>query len=144
MRSSLFVAVALVTVSAATAATAAAQTTTRPVEKMEHHAAASGWKELDTFHTLMAATWHPVSASNDFTVIRQKADSLTATSKRWAESKVPAPCDKKEIRDAIAAVVKGSEAVATLVAKKAPDAEVKTALHDLHEKFEVVEHGCHM
>lgn len=109
---------------------------------MEHHASASGWKELDLFHEVMAAAWHPAKM-NDLSVIRLQADSLTATAKRWAASKVPAACDKKELRDAIADVVKGSEAVAALVSKKAADADVKKALHDVHERFEVVEHGCH-
>jgi len=131
---------------AAIAAPASAQTPppAKPAPQMEHHSAASGWKELDAFHEVMAATWHPVSKSGDFSVVRAKADSLSATAKRWAASKVPTACDKKEIRDAIADVVKGSDAVAALVAKKAIDADVRKALHDLHERFEVVEHGCHM
>ncbi len=108
---------------------------------MEHHAAASGWKELDAFHELMAATWHPAK-SGDLKVIRAKADSLSASAKTWAASKVPAACDKKEIRDAIADVVTGTTKVANLVSNNGADADVKTALHDVHERFEVVEHGC--
>ena len=119
----------------------AAQATTPPAPKsMEHHGA-SGWKELDAFHELMAATWHPAKAG-DLKVIRAKADSLSASAKAWAASKVPTACDKKEIRDAMADVVTGSAKVAQLVADKGADADVRTALHDVHERFEVVEHGC--
>lgn len=126
----------------AVATPVAAQTTTKPAEKMEHHGS-SNWKELDAFHAVLAATWHPVSGSGDFTAIRAQSDSLAATAQRWASSKIPAGCDRKEIRDAIAAVVKGSGNVAALVARKATDSEVKTALGDVHTKFEVVEMGCH-
>jgi len=56
---------------------------------------------------------------------------------------VPAACDTKPIRDAIADVVAGSAKVAQLVAANASDADVRASLHDVHERFEVVEHGCH-
>jgi hypothetical protein len=108
----------------------------------DHHAASSGWKELDAFHTVMAATWHPASKSNDLKVIREKAPDLSQAAQKWAASKVPAGCDTKPIRDAIAAVVTGSKDVAALVAKQAPDADVKAALRDVHDRFEVVEQGC--
>jgi len=111
-------------------------------EAQEHHGS-SGWKELDAFHTLMAETWHAVAKSSDFTTIRAKADSLALAAKRWAESPVPKACDTAPVRSAIADVAKGSAEVAAMVARKAPDAEIRTALHDVHERFEVVEHGCH-
>lgn len=139
---SLAAAIGLVT--SAAALPLAAQSSGTPAPKtMEHHAAGSGWKELDAFHELMAATWHPAQ-SGDLKVIRAKADSLSASAKAWAASKAPAACDTKAIRDAITDVVAGSTKVAELVAKNGADADVRTALQDVHERFEVVEHGCHV
>jgi hypothetical protein len=103
----------------------------------------SGWKELDAFHTVMAATWHPVAKSKDLTVIREKAGALSEAAQAWSTSTAPKACDTKEIRDAIAAVVSQSKSVAQLVEKKASDADVTAALRDVHTKFEVVEKGCH-
>ena len=114
----------------------------KPKAEAAHHAMSSGWKELDAFHTLMAATWHPVSKSSDFTVIRAKAGALAEAAHVWATATVPTACDTKANRDAIAAVAKQSKDLAALVAAKGSDADVKTALHDVHERFEVVEHGC--
>jgi len=123
---------------------ASAQATSTAAPKaMDHHASSSGWKELDAFHEIMAATWHPAS-SNDLKPIRAKADSLSASAKRWAASTAPAGCDTKEIRDAITDVVTGSAKVSELVTKSADDGAVRAALHDVHERFEVVEHGCHV
>ncbi len=131
-----------VALAVATSSTTLGAQASPPASKgMEHHAS-SGWKELDAFHEIMAATWHP-SASNDLQPIRAKADSLSASAKRWAGSAVPAACDTKPIRDAIADVVAGSAKVAQLVAAKASDADVRASLHHVHERFEVVEHGCH-
>ena len=108
--------------------------------KAEHHTQ-SGWKELDAFHTLLAATWHP-AATNDLKPLRATADSLAGAAKTWGDSKVPPACDAKPIKDAIAEVASGSAKVAQLVQKNAADAELKSALHDVHERFEVVEKGC--
>ena len=106
-----------------------------------HHAARSGWKELDAYHDLMASTWHPAQ-KDDLKPARAKADSLSAAAKAWSESKAPAACDTKVIKDAIAEVVVGTTKVLHLVHGNAADAELKAAMHDVHEKFEVVEKGC--
>jgi hypothetical protein len=117
--------------------------TPKTMKMEDHHAAGSGWKELDAFHHVMADTWHPIVQSNDLKVIRAMAPELAKAAEAWSAAKVPAACDKKEIRDAIAAVVSKSKDVAQLVAKQASDADVKAALRDTHDRFEVVEHGCH-
>jgi hypothetical protein len=134
-------ALGLMTSAAALPLAAQAATTAPAPKSMEHHGASSGWKELDAFHELMAATWHPAK-SGDLKAIRAKADSLSASAKVWAASKVPSACDTKPIRDAIADVVAGSAKVAQMVANNGADADVRTALSDVHDRFEVVEHGC--
>jgi hypothetical protein len=111
------------------------------MEMADHHAS-SAWKELDAFHTLLAATWHPVAKSNDLKPIRAEATALSDAAQAWAASKAPASCDKKPIRDAIAAVAAGSKDIATMVSKQAPDSVVKSSLEALHTRFETVEEGC--
>lgn len=140
-RTSLFSILAAALTVAASSTSLAGQASPPAAKGMEHHAS-SGWKELDAFHEIMAAAWHP-ARSNDLKPIRAKADSLSASAKRWAASTVPAACDTKAIRDAIADVVAGSAKVAQLVTANASDADVRASLHDVHERFEVVEHGCH-
>src|SRR5690242_20124 len=95
-----------------------------PLAAQEHgdHHAMSGWKELDAFHALLAATWHPVG-SGDFKPIRDKADSLSLAAKAWGDSKVPAACDTDPLKSAIKDVVAGSAKVQQLVAKNASDAD---------------------
>jgi hypothetical protein len=112
----------------------------KPKEGAGHHAM-SGWKELDAYHELMAASWHPAK-KDDLKPARAKADSLAAAAQVWAKSTAPHGCDAKPVKDAMADVVAGSAKFAQLAAKGTPDAELKTALHDLHERFEVVEKGC--
>ena len=114
----------------------------KPMSGMEsHHASSSGWKELDQFHEILAATWHPVGMG-DFKPVKEKAAKLLEAAKAWGDSKVPAKCDKKPVRDAVASSVLNANAVADLVAKQAPDSSVKDAMKKLHDGFEAAEDNC--
>jgi hypothetical protein len=102
-----------------------------------------GWKELDAYHMLMMATWHPAKDKNDLAPIRAKATEMVASAKVVAASKAPASCGgKAEIVKAQAALPAETEKVAKLVAAKASDADLKAGLKALHDKFDVLEMGC--
>ena len=102
---------------------------------------ASGWKELDAFHGVMAAAWHP--ARNDsLAPARAMAGKLVEQAKLFAGSTAPKACDTPAIKAAVARLVPESEAVAALVARNAADAAIKAALKTVHDTFHVAEEGC--
>lgn len=112
--------------------------------KMDHNAMpATAWKELDAYHALMMATWHPAKDKNDLAPIRAKATEMVASAKVVAASKAPASCaTKPEVQKAQAGLPGETEKVAKLVAAKANDADIKAGLKALHDAFDVLEHGC--
>lgn len=102
---------------------------------------ASGWKELDAFHGVMAAAWHP--ARNDsLGPARATASKLVEQAKLFARSTAPKACDTPAIKAAVARLVPETEAVAALVARKAEDAALKAALKTVHDTFHVAEDNC--
>ena len=110
--------------------------------KMDHGAAkADGWKELDAYHMLMMATWHPAKDKNDLAPIRAKATEMVASAKLVAASKSPMACQKPEFLKAQAGLPAATEKVAAMVAAKAADADLKAGLRGLHDSFDVLE-GC--
>jgi hypothetical protein len=122
----------------------------KPAEAHAHHGAAqekeeehakSGWKELDVYHDVMSAAWHP--AKNDsLGPARSSATALVAAAKSWAKSTAPMGCQAPAVKSAIARLVPESEAVAALVARNADDATLKAALKTVHDTFHVAEEGC--
>ncbi|MCC6244386.1 MAG: hypothetical protein IT353_16205 [Gemmatimonadaceae bacterium] len=145
-RTALLAASALVVCSSAAAAQA---TTAKPMEhKMEHKMdeghAMSPWKELDGYHMLMMATWHPAKDKGDMAPTRAKIGEMVASAKVLAASKAPKGCDSPKLAVAAKALPVETQGVADLVAKKADDATLKAALKALHEKFDVLEEGCVM
>jgi len=110
--------------------------------KMDHGAAkAEGWKELDAYHMLMMATWHPAKDKNDLAPIRAKANEMVASAKLVAASKSPMACQKPELLKAQAGLPVETEKVAAMVAAKAADADLKAGLKGLHDRFDLLE-GC--
>lgn len=110
-----------------------------PAKEDDH--AKSGWKELDAYHDVMSAAWHP--AKNDsLAPARRSADALVAAAKAWAAATAPKGCEAPAVKTAIARLVPESEAVAALVARQADDATLKAALKTVHDTFHVAEDGC--
>jgi hypothetical protein len=46
------------------------------------------WKEMNAFHRVLGATWHPAS-KNDLVPLRVRAKELKAAADAWAASKAP-------------------------------------------------------
>ena len=112
------------------------------MEKEHATATATGWKELDAFHTLLAGTWHPVEKSKDFKPIRMQAADLADAAQALNAAKAPKQCDGKSVRDARAAISLGTRTLANQVVRKASDADVRKALQTIHTRFEGVEMKC--
>ncbi len=105
--------------------------------------AAGGWMEMDAFHNVLAATWHPASKSDDLQPLRARAGALADAARAWAAAAMPKACDTPETRTTIAALATDARALADLAAKPATtDAQLKASLKALHDRFEPVEQGC--
>jgi hypothetical protein len=105
--------------------------------------ASGGWKEMDAFHNVMAATWHPAGQKNDLKPLRAQAGALAEAARTWAAAPVPKACDTPATRGTIAGLATDARAIADRVAKPAStDAELKAALKALHDRFETVEESC--
>ena len=99
------------------------------------------WNELSAFHDVMSATFHPME-EGDFTPIRSRAAEMAAKAKQWADSTPPKVYDRPEIKTNVAKLAQESTALAALVAKKASDAQIKTSLSALHDRFHEIAGLC--
>jgi hypothetical protein len=127
---------------AAQAATQGRPDTTRAA--MDHHAMGP-WKELNAYHELMGASWHPAEQKNDLAPLRAKIADLVKAADAWGGSKAPAMphgCGTDAVKTAVAKVVTDTKALAALVASSASDAALKESLKALHDTFEVAERAC--
>jgi hypothetical protein len=103
----------------------------------------SGWGELDAFHSLLMATWHPAE-KDSLALARSLAATLSAAADAWAKSKGPKACDNAAMRQALPEIVVSTKAYASVAANAAKDADVKAALKKVHDGFEKAAMPCMM
>jgi hypothetical protein len=112
---------------------------------MDDHHMMGPWKEMNAFHRIMAATWHPASQKGDVAPLKTRVKELLSTADAWAASKppaTPASCGTEAVRNAATKVATESKALVALVDSGADEGQLKAALKGVHDAFEVAEKGC--
>ena len=131
-------------------ATLTAQDTTKPkpdsarARMMDHHVTGP-WKEMNAFHHVLGATWHPADHEGNLAPLKSRAKELLKTADAWAASKppsTPASCASDPVRSAATKVVTETKALVALLDSGADDTKLKAALKSVHGAFEVAEKNC--
>ncbi|MBK8249711.1 MAG: hypothetical protein IPK85_20270 [Gemmatimonadetes bacterium] len=131
----------------ATSLGAQARQSDKPKEAMKHDMGqmnhmSGAWKEMNAFHTLLGATFHPASEKKDLKPLREKADALAAAARAWTASTPPAACADAATRSTVAAISTDALAIGNQVLANASDGDLTKAITALHDKFETVEKKC--
>lgn len=111
---------------------------------MDHHMAGP-WKEMNAFHHVLGATWHPADHDANLSPLKSHAKELLKTAEAWAASQppaTPATCATEAVRGAATKVVTETKALLALIGSGSDDARLKAALKNVHDTFEVAEKGC--
>jgi hypothetical protein len=103
----------------------------------------SGWKELDAFHKVLAANWHP-AATGDTKPARAAAPALLDAALAWRKSRGPAACDNAKTRQGLAQMVTELRWHADAVKRESSDDAVKVTLKTVHDTFEGFAEECMM
>jgi hypothetical protein len=99
------------------------------------------WKEMETFHEVMAKTFHPMEEGN-LKPIMARAGEMATKAKLWADSKAPKEFDKANVKELLGKLVTESKALSDLIAAKGSEADVKKSLNALHERFHEISGAC--
>lgn len=105
----------------------------------------SPWRELNAFHEVMAALWHPASEKNDLKPLRERVGELVSRAEAWKTSKapaMPAGCGAPRVLAAIDSVRADAAALSSMVTAGGDDARLKASLAAMHARFEVAEKAC--
>jgi hypothetical protein len=103
------------------------------------------WKEMNAFHRVMGATWHPALQKGDLAPLKAKAKELLSAAELWSASNppaMPASCGDSGVRAAAKKVVAEAKALVAMIDTGADDARLKSGLKGVHDAFEVAEKGC--
>jgi soluble cytochrome b562 len=109
-------------------------------QQMQHEEM-SGWKELDAFHKVMAASWHP-AAQGDVKAARASATQLVDAALAWRKSKGPNTCDNAKTREGLTRMITELRWHADAVKRESSDDAVKVTLKTVHDTFESFAEDC--
>jgi len=102
---------------------------------------AAGWAEMKSFHSLMAATFHP-SEEGDLKPLKEKADDLYKAAKTWQASPIPADYKPEETKATLKQLVSECADISKQVKAGAPDETLKKMIAAAHDTFHKLAGEC--
>ena len=99
------------------------------------------WKEMEDFHTVMSATFHP-SEEGKLDPIKTRSQEMVDKAVAWKQSTPPAGYDKNAVKSSLKKLVSGTKEINKLVKDKAADNVLKEKLSALHDVFHEIMEKC--
>ena len=99
------------------------------------------WTEMEDFHTIMAATFHPAE-KGDLQPVKTKSDELAKKAVAWKNSAAPAGYDKAAVAASLQKLVKGTKELDKMVKSNAADKDLTAKISGLHDVFHEIMEKC--
>lgn len=96
---------------------------------------------MQSFHTVMAKTFHPAEEGN-LQPLKENAADLLAKAKEWKAAAVPAGFKKEETTKVLTALVAKCEEIQKAVTAKADDKKLKALITEAHDVFHQIAEKC--
>jgi hypothetical protein len=99
------------------------------------------WTTLNSFHEVMAETFHP-SEEGNLQPIRERSGEFLEKATALQQGKIPASFDTREVKKSIDDLVKGATVLNQMILNKADDKAITTKLNELHDVFHTIQGLC--
>ncbi len=113
----------------------------------KHHEEKGEWKELASFHKIMAEVFHPLKDSGNVAPAKKMAAQLADEAEHWAAASLPEKVNNDEMKSNLQKLKADTRTLADEISKGASDDIVKEKLTSLHNQFhkimEAWEEGHH-
>lgn len=103
--------------------------------KKEHHEEVSNWKELDSFHALMAEAFHPLKDSGDTRPATRMMDQLATEAEKWAAAPLPEKVNTPEMKERLNKLKTDLRKLSDDINDGAPEDQIGTTFFDIHDEF---------
>ena len=99
------------------------------------------WKELDSFHTIMADAFHPYKDSSNLAPAKSLAKAMADEAGKWASSTLPEKVNNDDMKTKLQKLNEGSKGFLKLTGESVPDSVVGKSLTELHDLFHEIQEG---
>ena len=99
------------------------------------------WKELQSFHLLMAEAFHPYKDSANLEPAKSLAKEMADEVTKWMGVALPGKVDNEEMKQKLQDLNIGSRDFLKIVSENSPDSVIAQSLSDLHNTFHEIQEG---
>ena len=97
------------------------------------------WKELDSFHMLMAEVFHPYKDSGNVAPARQLMENLAVEAEKWSTSSLPEKVNNDDVKAKLERLKVETRTLADEIKNGATDEAIGQKLNPLHDLFHEVQ-----
>ena len=101
------------------------------------------WKEMDSFHMIMAEAFHPYKDSTNLAPAKKLAEELAVEADKWTSAPLPEKVDTEEVKEQLQKLKLATRSFADLINNGADDATIGTSLNALHSSFHEIMEAWH-
>jgi hypothetical protein len=101
------------------------------------------WKELDAFHEIMAASYHPLMDSGNVEPAKKLINKMADEAEKWSASPLPEKVDNDKVKANLEKLKTDTRALADEIKNGATDDVVKEKLTALHTLFHHLSEAWH-
>lgn len=105
------------------------------------HAQKAEWKEMQDFHGVMSASFHP-SEENNLKPLRDSASVLLTKAKIWQKANVPQGYNAHATKDVLKRLVSNCKSIKAAVNKNETDEKLKSMIATAHDTFHEIMEKC--
>jgi hypothetical protein len=101
------------------------------------------WKEMDSFHMIMAEAFHPFKDSSNLAPVKKLAEEMATEADKWASASLPTKVDNEEVKEELQKLKTDTRALADLIKSGADDKAIGSSLDALHDSFHEIMEAWH-
>lgn len=101
------------------------------------------WKEMDSFHLIMAEAFHPYKDSANLAPVKKLAEEMATEADKWASAVLPEKMNNDEVKESLQKLKSDTRALADMIKSDADDAAVGSSLNALHDSFHSIMEAWH-
>jgi hypothetical protein len=99
------------------------------------------WKEMQSFHLLMAEAFHPYKDSANLEPAKGLAKEMADEATKWLGTALPEKVDTEEMKQKLQDLNIGSQDFLKIVSESSADSLIAQSLSDLHHTFHEIQEG---
>lgn len=99
------------------------------------------WADMDSFHMIMAESFHPYKDSANLDPAKQMAKEMADAAAKWVSNELPGKVNNDAMKAKLQMLNSGSQELLKLVSESAPDSVLGKSLTDLHHTFHEIQEG---